>query len=103
MSREDQHGDMRAAIAQPAQHGDAVELGQREIEDDKVVRRGTERLVGRLAVGDGVDGIRRLVQRADDRRRQHGVVLHDQDFHGGASRANAGQRRWTISRVAAYA
>src|SRR5690349_4120789 len=78
---EHQYRRLHAAVAEPPQHREPVEPGQRDVEHDQVVRRRCERVVGRLAVADEVHRIGRLVQRPRERGGQHGVVFNDQDAH----------------------
>src|SRR5665213_563772 len=90
---EDQYRDVRAPVAQPAQHAQAVDLGQRDVEHDDIVTVDGQRLVRGVAVGGVVDGVAALVERAHERRRQHAVVLDHQHLQFAPPPSLSGRRR----------
>ena len=79
-----QHDDRHALhAAQPADHVDAVDAGQPEVEDDDVgmvARREIERL---LAVGRGVDVVPARAQVDAQRAQDLRLVVDDQDARHG--------------------
>ena len=81
---------MLAAVAPPgAEHGDAVHLGQAEIEDDRVVGLGLAEELALLAVDGAVDRVARLLQRGDDLAVEVLVVFDDEQTHADPSSAIA--------------
>jgi hypothetical protein len=83
---EDQHRQGRLAPAQALQHLDAVQPRQAEIEDEQVELLGEQRRVGIGAVGDVIDRIARLAQRAHEPVGNDAVVFGEQDMHGKQAR-----------------
>ncbi len=82
MGAQDEHRHPRLAVAHPAQHLAAVEIGQAEIEDDEVVALGAERGVGVLAARHELDGVALAAERGGDVVAQGRVVLDDEQAHG---------------------
>ena len=75
---ENENGRIAPVIAPAAQHGDAVDLRQAEIEDDGIVRLGVAEMVRFLAVGGVIDGIAGIGQRLCQLPCQIGIVLGNQ-------------------------
>ena len=76
---QDGHGEPGAAPA--AQHRQAVDARQSEIENDRVVAFGAREEVGPLAVGRAVDRIAGAGQRRGQLLRQRCLVFDDQNSH----------------------
>jgi len=69
------------AVAQAAQHLEAIEAGQRQVEDRQVVALGAQGLVGVVAAAEHVQHEAGLTQRARDPFGEFGVVLDQQQAH----------------------
>ena len=61
--------------------GQAVDLREPEIQNDRVIGLGLREEVGPLAVGGAVHGIAGLAERFGELLRQNRFVLDDQDSH----------------------
>ena len=70
------------AAAPALQHGDAIDLGQAEIEDHGVIGLGLAEEVALLAVESLVDGIAGVLQRGHDLAVEVLVVFDDEQSHG---------------------
>ena len=70
-----------ALLAPAVEHGQPVDLGQAEIEHDRVVTLGLAEEKPFLAVGGEVDRIARAFQRVLELLAQIGFVLDDQNAH----------------------
>src|SRR5262249_54179239 len=77
---EHRHGEPGRAPA--AQHGQAVDLGQTEVEHDGVVLLGLAEKISALAVRRAVDGVPRRAQGALEFLGQAHFVFDDENFHG---------------------
>ena len=73
--RQDQHRQQRGARAQAAQHFQAAQFGQAQVEDQQVEFLGGQGRVGFLAILDAVDGIAGLAQRTGQPVGQHAVIF----------------------------
>ena len=78
---EHQHRHARAAVAQPAQHFEAAELGQPQVEDHHVVGLGRQHVVGFAPVVHAIHGVIGLAQGPGEAVGQHRVVFNDEDAH----------------------
>ena len=74
-------GILRAFLAPAVEHGEAVDLGQAEVEDHRVVAFGRAEIVAVLAVGGEVDGIARAFERRAQLAPEIGFVFDDQNAH----------------------
>ena len=79
---EDQHRRGDFLLAQEPQQGQAVELGQVEVEHRGVVRDGFRQVQPRLAVAGVIDGKAVLLQPVDDERGDLGIIFDDEHTHG---------------------
>jgi hypothetical protein len=82
--REQQHRHPLRAAAQPAQHLEAVDIGQPDVEDHEIEALARRRLDRQLAARHHVDRIALGTQDAGKALVQGSVVLDDQDAHAGA-------------------
>ncbi len=78
---QDRHG--LAVLAPFLEHAHAVELGQAEVEDHRVVRLGVAEEMAFLAVGRGVDHIAGIAQRLLQEALEILVVFNKQKSHCG--------------------
>ena len=74
-------GILRAFLAPAVEHGQAIDLGQAEIEDDRVIVFGRAEIMAVLAVGGEIDGIARAFQRRAQLAAEIGFVFDDQNAH----------------------
>jgi hypothetical protein len=81
---QDQDGSSLAVAAPALQHRDAVDLGQAQVEDHRVVRLGVAKEMRLLAVGGVVDGVVGVGQGLFQLPRQVRIVFRQQDPHGSA-------------------
>ena len=79
---EHQHRHLQLALTQPAQHLQAAQARQADVQDDQVVGLHHQRIVGLLSGVHRVHGIGRLHQRAAECVGQHLVVFDQEDAHG---------------------
>src|SRR5581483_11116339 len=79
--RDDDHGDLVAPGAQPAQHVEAALPRQPEVEEHAVVGLGAQRRLGRRAVLHPVDAEAVLAQPLAHRLPHHAVVFHEEEPH----------------------
>ena len=79
--RQHEHRQHRAALAQPAQDREAFLPRQAEIQQAGIVRLGQQRLFGRNAVPDPVNGEALPPQTGTHRVADHGVVLRKEQSH----------------------
>jgi hypothetical protein len=90
---QDQHRQGGAARAQLAQHLEAVQARQAEVQDQQVELVRGEGGVGLGAAGDLVDGVAGAAQRAQQAVGQDLVVFGDEDAHArGLRGGSAGLR-----------
>ena len=74
-------GMLRAFLAPAVEHGQPVDLGQAEVEDDRVVVFGRAEIMAVLAVGGEIDGIAGAFERRAQLAPEIGFVLDDQNAH----------------------
>ena len=84
---EEQHRHLGALAAHPAQHLEAVEVGQHDVEDHGVRPELARRAHGGRAVGRGPHLPALVPQRHREQLREGGLVVDDQDPDGAAVRA----------------
>ena len=73
---------IRAAFLAPAvEHGQAVDFGQPEIEDHRVIALGRAEVMAVLAVGGEIDGIAGAFERRAQLAPEIGFVFDDQNAH----------------------
>ncbi|MNT22622.1 hypothetical protein D3C72_1580120 [compost metagenome] len=82
MRGQDQHRQRVAALAQAAQHFQAVQSGQAQVQDQQRVVLRAEQVVGAAAVVHAVDREAGLAQGLAQGIGQHHVVFGKQDTHG---------------------
>ena len=78
---QDQHGKSLAGLAPFLQHGDAVHLGQAQIQDHRIVRFGIAQEIAFLAIQGAVDHIAGIAQRLFQKALQILVILHQKNTH----------------------
>jgi hypothetical protein len=86
---EDQHRQPQPGGAPGAQHGDAADFRQAEVEHRGIVEAGRTQMLTVLAVGGMVDDEVLLTQAAGDLAGKGGVVLDEEDLHGKGSTGGA--------------
>ena len=74
-------GIFAAFLAPAVEHGQAVDLGQAEIEDHRVVIFGRAEIMAVLAVGGEVDRIAGAFERRAQLAPEIGFVFDDQNAH----------------------
>jgi len=85
--RQHEHRRVIAAAAQPRQHGEAVDAGDRQVEHDHVEHRPlqhAQRVQAVVALGALVPAAR---HRARQRQRQVGIVFDEQELHRATMRS----------------
>ena len=87
--RQDDDRRLDAGAPPAVEHGDAVDLRQAEIEDDRVIRLGLAEEAAVLAVESLVDGVARMLEGGDDLAIEVFVVLDDEKTHADPSSAIA--------------
>ena len=76
-----QHRHLAPFLAPAVEHGQAVDLGQAEIEDHRVIAFGRAEIMAVLAVGGEVDGIAGAFERRAQLAPEIGFVFDDQNAH----------------------
>ena len=76
--RQDDHRRLDARAPPAVEHGDAVDLRQAEIEDDRVIGLGLAEEAAVLAVESLVDRVARMLEGGDDLAVEVPVVLDDE-------------------------
>ena len=79
--REHEHLGLAIGFSELPEHGHAVDMGEIEVEHDKVKGLDIEQIEGLLPVVAAVDAIGQVAQAACDRIAQRPLVLDDQDAH----------------------
>ena len=87
---ENQDRRLRPARAQAAQDGQAVDLGEHDVEQDRVVRVGLGKGQPLFAVARGVDGVAGFAQPLGQRARQRLEVLDQKHPHASSMPRAAG-------------
>jgi len=80
--RKDEHRHHPAGAPPAVEHGDAVELGQADVEDHGIIRFGIAEEVAFLAVKSAVNGIAGIFKRLDDLPVEVLIVLYHEKPHG---------------------
>ena len=80
--RQHKDGDGKAGAAPAAQHRQAIDARESEIEQHRVVAFRSGKEIGTFAVGRAVDGIPGAGQRRRQLLRQRRFVFDDQNSHG---------------------
>ena len=76
-----QHRKRRLLGTHGAQHADAVELGQVQIENQQIVFALESHLPGLFAIGRDIDRVMFCLQAFADKAGERSVVFHNQDAH----------------------
>ena len=79
--REHKHLGLTISCPELPEHGHAVDMGEIEVEHDKIKGLDIEQIEGLLPVVAAVDAIGQVAQAACDRIAQRPLVLDDQDAH----------------------
>ena len=79
---QDQHRHRAARLAPGLEHGNAVALGQADVEHDRVIGLGVAEKPAFLAVEGPVDGVARRFQRRRDLAVEIAIVFDDEKAHG---------------------
>lgn len=79
---EQQDGGAHVGPAQALGHGEAVGLGQHDVQDDDVVGARPTVLHASLPIVHDVGGVAIVLKDAGQRLGEAGVVFHDQNVHG---------------------
>src|SRR6185436_6622547 len=92
---EDQHRGRILLFPQGPQHGQAVQLGQHDVEDDRVIRVGLRVPEALLAVGGAIHRIAGLAQSLGHRASQRFVIFDEEHAH----RRRSASMAWNLGPV----
>lgn len=89
---QDEHGHEVAGLAPAAEHGEAVEPGQAQVEHDRVVGLGRTQELAGLAVDGAVDGVALAGEALAELGREIGVVLDEEHAHGSSAQPSPSRK-----------
>jgi hypothetical protein len=76
-----QHREIALFLAPAIQHGQAIDFGQAEVEDDRVIGLVRSQIMAVFAIGRKIDGIADAFERCLELATERGFVFDDQNAH----------------------